>query len=90
MDAELPDPQPPFNETQGCSWLVGKTGWRGTLQPGERFPTLLARVGRPRSFREVGAIHFLHRAIALRSLRGKMEASTTCLGFSAAFLQARC
>lgn len=32
LDTELPDKQPPpFNETQGCSWLVQKTGWRGTL-----------------------------------------------------------
>lgn len=38
LDTELPDQQPPFNETQGCSWLVQKTGRRGTLQPGKGFP----------------------------------------------------
>lgn len=79
LDTELPDQQPPFNETQGCSWLVQETGWRGTLQPGERFPSLLSGFDRPRSFWEAGTIHFLQRTIVLRSLQGKMEASNTCL-----------
>lgn len=63
LDTELPSHQPPFNETQGCSWLVQKTGLRGTLQPGERFPSLHSCFGRPRSFWEAGTIHFLQRTI---------------------------
>lgn len=76
----FPTSNPLFNETQGCSWLV-QTGWRGTLQPGERFPNLLSCFGRPRGFWEAGAIiHFLQRAIVLRSLQGTVEASNTSAG----------
>lgn len=90
LDIELPRQQPPFNETQGCSWLVQKTGLRGTLQPGERIPSLHSCFGRPRSFWEAGTIHFLQRTIVLRSLQGKMEASNTSSCCLAALLQAHC